>query len=154
MGHIFSKEESEALLSFTIYSLEELINTGWAEEVRETTKTVWELKEGDKYTFIRNDGGKTLERWDELDVDKNRRKYNHCFLTPEDADMELLRRESRAKAWMPEVGQNFWSIDSKGKSFESIWEGDYIDMMYFHNGHAHKTEKESIEWGEKYGKAF
>ena len=80
MGHIFSKEESEALLSFTIYSLEELINTGWAEEVIEAPKTVWDLKEGDDYYLTFNDGSKGISTWENTITDENRRKYDNCFL--------------------------------------------------------------------------
>jgi len=68
--------------------------------------------------------------------------------------MELLRRESRAKAWKPEEGGNVWSINRKGRACDSIWEGDNIDLMYYHNGSIHKTKEEAIEWKEKYGKAF
>ena len=117
-------------------------------------KTVWDLKEGGVYFLLLRDGNTDTDTWNNMKIDEDRRKYNNCFLTEEEADMELLRRESRAKAWMPEEGDVFWSIDSKGRSYDSIWEGDNIDIMYFHNGHTHKTKDESIEWGKKYGKAF
>ena len=131
-----------------------MISTGWAEAVVEFPKTVWELKEGDRYIHLVNYGGKARVGWEDTTLDESRRGYNNCFLTEEEADMELLRRESRAKAWKPEEGEVFWAIDSKGRTYASIWEGDYIDIMYFHNGHTHKTKEEAIEWGEKYGKAF
>ena len=68
--------------------------------------------------------------------------------------MELLRRESRAKAWKPEVREKYWIIGGMGRSFDSVWKDDNTDMMYFHNGNVHKTKEESIEWKAKYGKVF
>jgi len=66
-------------------------------------------------------------------VDEKKRKYNNCFLTEEDADMELLRRESRAKAWMPEEGEGYLSIGRMGGAFESRWYADTTDWMFFYN---------------------
>ena len=152
VGHTFD-QESTSCIWYTRYTPEELISTGWAEEV-EAPKTVWDLEEGDVYYLTFNDGSKGISTWENTITDENRRNCNNCFLTCEEVDMELLRRESRAKAWMPEEGENFWATRHKRESFESVWEGDYIDMMYFHNGHTHKTKEEAIEWGEKYGKAF
>ena len=153
VGHIFDQEPG-CCVWYTLYLPDELINTGWAEELSEAPKTVWDLKIGDVYYLTFNDSSKGMRTWENTITHEERRKYNNCFLTQEDAEFELLRRESRAKAWMPEEGENSWSIDSNGQTFARIWEGDYIDMIYYHNGHIHKTEEEAIEWGEKYGKAF
>ena len=112
------------------------------------------MKDGDEYVYIRSDGSKEFCTWKDTTRDEDRRKYNDCFLTEEEADMALLRRESRAKAWKPDEGEVCWAIDSKGRTYASLWEGDCIDMIYYHNGHIHKTKEEAIEWGKKYGKAF
>ena len=92
--------------------------------------------------------------WYDSQLDKARRNCNNCFLTQEDAEMELLRRESRAKAWMPEVGQHHWTIGRMGGAVETPWDADNLDCMYYHNGSVHRTKEEVYEWKAKYGKAF
>ena len=134
-----------------------MLNTLWAEEIKAPLlpKTVWDLEDCDKYVFIMSDGKKNITTWDDYSLtDKDRRECGNCFLTAEYADMELLRRESRAKAWMPDMDQVFWGIGRMGRAFDTTWQDDNTDMMYFHNGNVHKTEEESIEWKAKYGKAF
>jgi len=92
--------------------------------------------------------------WYDSQLDKARRNCNNCFLTQEDAEMELLRRESRAKAWKPEMNQPYWAISRFTLTFNTTWQADAPDWMYYHNGNVHKTTEEAIEWKEKYGKAF
>ena len=153
VGHTFN-EEKNSCVWFSSYMPEHLIQAGWAEELSEDPKTVWDLEVGDDYIFLSVDWGKMLTGWCGVPVDIARRKYNNCFLTQEDADMELLRRECRAKAWKPDMGQVYWGIRRMGGAFDTIWQDDALDFMYFHNGNVHKTKEDAYEWKAKYGKAF
>ena len=153
VGHIFETEPNGETKWYTTYSTA-LILGWWAEEVVESPKTVWDLEVGDDYIFLSVDWGKMLTGWCGVPVDIARRKYNNCFLTQEDADMELLRRECRAKAWKPDMGQVYWGIRRMGGAFDTIWQDDALDFMYFHNGNVHKTKEDAYEWKKKYGKAF
>jgi len=110
-----------------------LLNTLWAEEIFEAPKTVWNLKKGDEYFMLGTDGYETTNIWREAQVEIIRRECNNVFLTSEDASMELLRRESRAKAWMPEVGKGYLSIGRMRGVFESRWYADTTDWMFFYN---------------------
>ena len=152
VGHTFEQEPGWCVW-YTLYLPDELINTGWAEEV-EAPKTVWDLEEGDEYIFLDNHGDTFKSTWDGVIVDKRRRKNNNCFLTWEDAEMELLRRESRAKAWKPDMGQNFWTLDRMGSPTKVIWGDLCSNFLSFHNGNTYKTREEAIEWKKTYGKAF
>jgi len=120
----------------------------------EAAKTVWDLKIGNEYVMLGTDGYEIIGTWTEMQANITRRKYNNYFLTSEDAEMELLRRESRAKAWKPEMEQYYWFIGSKGRAFETPWKADNSDFMYYHNGNVNKTKEDAYEWKAKYGKAF
>ena len=153
VGHIFETEPNGETKWYTTYSTA-LILGWWAEEVLEAPKTVWDLKIGDDFFFLDNYGARLTTMWYDSQLDKARRNCNNCFLTQEDAEFELLRRESRAKAWKPDMGRRYWTTGIIWWTKETTWQDDTIDGMYFHNGNVHKTKEESIEWGEKYGKAF
>lgn len=138
---------------YILYSTAQLIKAWWAEEIK-APKTVWDLKDGDRYLYLIDDGREDSTIWDDDRKDEERRQYNNCFLTSEDVDMELLRRESRAKAWMPEMGQRIYSIGILWEAFETTWDANTCDFMYYHNGNIHKTKEDAYEWKAKYGKAF
>ena len=64
-------------------------------------KTVWDIKKGDEYFLIMDNGNKSISIWEDSFDDINRRKYCNCFLTEEDVDMEVLRRESQTQKQKP-----------------------------------------------------
>jgi len=155
VGHIFDIE-STSCIWYTRYTPEGLLNTWWAEEIKAPLlpKTVWDLKNGDRYLYLIDDGREYSTIWDDDRIDEERRQYNNCFLTSEDVDTELLRRGSRAKAWIPEMRQHIYSIGILWEAFETTWDANTCDFMYYHNGNIHKTKEDAYEWKAKYGKAF
>ena len=153
VGHVFETEPNGETKWYPTYSTTQLILGWWAEEVVEAAKSVWDLKIGNEYVMLGTDGYETTNIWREALVETIRRECHNVFLTPEDADMELLRRESRAKAWKPMKEEYYFSV-KWDHSNVYVWVGDAMDMMNFHNGNVHKTKEEATEWSKTYGKAF
>ena len=63
----------------------------------EKPKTVWELKDGDKYDSIDSDGFIRRFRWYGSDVDYAIRLQGNAFMTKEEAEFEKKRREVYTK---------------------------------------------------------
>lgn len=74
--------------------------------------------------------------------------------TREAAAMEVLRRESMAKRWIPKGGTLFWhwSLDVAYNSQYNKF--DQEDIHYAIIGNVHKTPEAAEEWGKKYSPAF
>ena len=62
--------------------------------VRPRPKTVWELKKGDVYHYLRSDGIIVESTWN--DYSPRMRECCNCFLTREEAEFELERRKCEA----------------------------------------------------------
>lgn len=58
-----------------------------------TPKTVWNLKNGDRYWSISNYADVYNKTWKNVVVDNWRRNIGNCFLTKEDAEFEIMRRK-------------------------------------------------------------
>lgn len=52
-------------------------------------KTVWDLKDGDKYYLISHYGKVERITWNDDEFDLRRREYGNAFLTREEAEFEL-----------------------------------------------------------------
>lgn len=78
------------------------------------------------------------------------------FRTEKAAQMEALRRESRAKAWMPkERGIYYFCGIITGDIESEIYDPTYsYNIMEFLQGNTHETEAKAQEWKEKYYEAF
>lgn len=62
-----------------------------------TPKTVWNLKNGDRYYWsIDSYGNVYNETWKNDVIDNGRRNNGNCFLTKEDAEFEVMRRKVEA----------------------------------------------------------
>lgn len=57
--------------------------------VKPEPKTVWDLKDGDKYYFISHYGKVKRITWNDDEFDLRRREYGNAFLTREEAEFEL-----------------------------------------------------------------
>ena len=44
-------------------------------------RTVWDLKEGDRYYYFDDYDGVSFSTWNDIDVDITRRYFGNCFLT-------------------------------------------------------------------------
>lgn len=80
----------------------DILNTwlalGWLDEMKEEPKSVWDLKDGDKYYAILSNS--TISRewlWDESYVDLNYRNRGDVYLTRSSAERELEIRKRMAK---------------------------------------------------------
>lgn len=58
-----------------------------------TPKTVWDLKNGDRYWSISSYADVYNKTWKNVVVDNWRRNIGNCFLTKEDAEFEVMRRK-------------------------------------------------------------
>lgn len=68
----------------------------WFEEIPEEPKTVWGLKEGDRYWFIRTNNWVDDCMWNDSQYDIGCRVGGNCFLTKEEAEKELAHRKAKA----------------------------------------------------------
>lgn len=59
-------------------------------------RTVWDLKEGDRYYYFDDYDGVSFSTWNDIDVDITRRYFGNCFLTKEEAEFEVERRKIEA----------------------------------------------------------
>lgn len=57
--------------------------------VKPEPKTVWDLKDGDKYYLISHYGKVERITWNDDEFDLRRREYGNAFLTREEAEFEL-----------------------------------------------------------------
>lgn len=95
------KEENAPFIKgHTIYSFAELlarsnILTDWFEEISEQPKTVWELKEGDKYFDIDCLGVIEQQTWSGSFFDKQSLGMGNIFLACGGAAKELTRRRAK-----------------------------------------------------------
>lgn len=64
--------------------------------VKPEPKTVWDLKDGDKYYIISNYGKVERIIWNDYEFDLRRREYGDAFLTKEEAEFELERKKCEA----------------------------------------------------------
>ena len=64
--------------------------------VKPEPKTVWDLKDGDKYYLINHYGGVIQCTWDGSEYDLARREYGKAFLTYEEVKFEEGRRKCEA----------------------------------------------------------
>lgn len=58
-----------------------------------TPKTVWNLKNNDRYWSISSYADVYNKTWKNVVVDNWRRNIGNCFLTKEDAEFEVMRRK-------------------------------------------------------------
>nr|DAE67993.1 MAG TPA: hypothetical protein [Caudoviricetes sp.] len=59
-------------------------------------RTVWDLKEGDRYYYFDDYDGVSFSTWNDIDVDITRRYFGNCFLTKEEVEFEVERRKVEA----------------------------------------------------------
>ena len=59
-------------------------------------RTVWYLKEGDRYYYFDDYDGVSFSTWNDIDVDITRRYFGNCFLTKEEVEFEVERRKVEA----------------------------------------------------------
>lgn len=137
----------------------------------ENRPEVWKLKEeekdavneylpfipikGENYYYVEQGGSIATFIYLGTIYDLNAVKQG-VFRTEKAAQMEALRRESRAKAWMPQKREVYYFCGIITGDIESeIYDPTYsYNIMEFLQGNTHETEAKAQEWKEKYYEAF
>ena len=116
-------------------------------------------KVGDKQYSVSVFGDIFSRIWGGYDNDSNDEdliKIGNVFKTKEDAEMEVLRLKSKAQAWVPKDGEDFyyWDFGTGGV----VRDGCYIlkksKIVAALIGNYKKTEAECQAWYDEFGKAF
>lgn len=102
---------------------------GYIEEIPKQPKTVWDLKEGDKYYCILDYGGIVEPRWVEKEQynQECRREAGNIFLTYAEAEKELARHKAKqillrdTKGFTPD-----WSDPNQPKFTVSMCHTDMV----------------------------
>ena len=120
-------------------------------------KSVWELKEGDKFTSI-DVFGKTIENctWEYNLFDAEMRKVGNVFLTQEDAESDVERRKVETlllrhggRRWFKKAPlKNFYIWLHKGRVIVSADSCPAQGTIYFDS--REQAEKAIAEIGETY----
>jgi hypothetical protein len=110
---------------------------------------------GDAYYLIDVENNILNSKWVNDDIDSNRAVNGNAFRTREKAEKELLRRKMRAGAYLPNHGEEYWTVDELGSCFVQVWISSGINCLaqYF-AGFTRKTEEEMEEAFRLYGKGF
>lgn len=93
--------------------------------VKPEPKTIWNLKDGDKYYLISHYGKVERITWNDDEFDLRRREYGNAFLTREEAQFELERR--RCEAIMLKYGRRKF----KPRDFNYLIRFDNDDKQAF-----------------------
>lgn len=94
--------------------------------------------------------------------DSSKEYFDHCnwFITQEEVYNEKMRRQARARRWLPVVGDRCYTylkkIGAEDDAFvdDREWRGNVYDWALYHAGLVHKTKQEAMEHWEVYGKHF
>lgn len=89
--------------------------------VKPEPKTVWDLKDGDKFYLISHYGKVERITWNDDEFDLRRREYGNAFLTREEAEFELECR--KCEAIMLKYGR---------RTFKPGKNNYYIDFVHYH----------------------
>lgn len=88
-------------------------------------KSIFELKERDKYAYIGDDGRIRYITWTDCDIDLERLKIGNVFLTKEDAEFELEKRKIESK--MLEMGGTRDALSLNNSDYNKY----YIEYDYY-----------------------
>lgn len=127
-------------------------NSCW-EEVKEEAAGMWVPEYNSSYYYVgfRNNSGSYT--WVEDDTDKALLRAGNVYRTEQEAEDEVKRRESIAKAWWPEEGEDcyiWFSADGEARADE--YNNNYIADAYI--GAIHPTEEACEAWGKEHAHLF
>ena len=106
------------------YDIDKLLNPS------HEPKTVWELKRPEQYWFINSCGEVIDESWIQSKADLERRNHGNAFLTKEEAEFEVKRREVVAK------------VSKHARPFKLYWENYYACLNHSTGWIDHRITKE------------
>jgi len=77
------------------------------------------------------------------------------YRTERAAQMEAKRRESRAKAWMPEEHEKYYAVETHNEFISTTtWQNCTIDKDRYLIGNIHRTKEDAKKWKDEYWEAF
>lgn len=134
-------ENGHYILAYRHETLKKFPNilTDWFEEIPERPKTMWDLKDGDKWWYIQPEFNESIIYSTHfLTGNDAYRNLGLAFLTKEEAEKELARRKARAilerdtKGFKPDWKEcNFgysvsYEVMNKNPHFEVLW-AEWVD---------------------------
>ena len=108
--------------------------------VKPEPKTVWDLKDGDKYYLISHYGKVKRITWNDDEFDLRRREYGNVFLTEEEAEFEIERK--KCESIMLKYGRRTFKYEDDNyfirsandyqKAFVDVWRiNQFQGTIYF-----------------------
>lgn len=128
-------------------------------------KTIWDLKDGDKYFYIDSVGGFPNMTWNNDEYDVLIRNQGNVFLTKEEAEFEKKRREvyTTVKRYAHEFSKEEWN-DTKINKYYACYNYKDHSIIKGFNSHVSNSKlyfksEEDIEKaieavGEEYFKKY
>lgn len=114
----------------------------------------WKPEDGEKCWGVTSGGNVDLFEWkDDDEYDKFRLASGNCFPTKEKAEMHKKRLLAREGRFLPKERDPYWTINSFGRPVERLW-SNFGDIVQYEIGAVRRTEKEIIEWKDKFYDAF
>lgn len=118
------------------------ILTDWFEEIPEQPKTVWDLKNGDKFYRVSASGmtGYYWKIWQNNELDNLMRDMGEVFLNEEDAIKELARRKAKV------------ILEQDTKGFKADWKNNnqnkwYVTYQTYFNGQLVAERTQGYNYG-------
>ena len=99
----------------------------------EKPKSVWDLKEGDRYYVISERYGEVLETTWKYNIDSNSREIGNAFLTREEAEFEVERRKIETE--MLRLGGRRKFNRGKDNYFIMYTRIEGLDYVNYHSMH-------------------
>lgn len=127
-------------------------NSCW-EEVKEEPARRWSPEYKSNYYYVGTCNHVNSHIWVEDEIDKALLNACNVYRTREEAEDEVKRRESIAKAWWPEEGEGCWvwrSYNNDARHEE--YGASYMSERYI--GACHKTKEACEAWGKTYAHLF
>lgn len=98
-------------------------------------KTIWDLKDGDKYFYIDSVGGFPNMTWNNDEYDVLIRNQGNVFLTKEEAEFEKKRREvyAQVKRYAHEFSKEEWNDTKINKYYACYNYKDHCIIIFADN---------------------
>lgn len=96
-------------------------------------KTIWDLKDGDRYCYITADGELRFVSWQNDESDKNKLYIGNIFLTEEDTEfaVEHLKVTSELKKYAKEFSYEEWMSSNTQKYYLYYnWPNNEVNTDY------------------------
>ena len=102
-------------------------------------KTIWDLKDGDKYFYIDSVGGFPNMTWNNDEYDVLIRNQGNVFLTKEEAEFEKKRREvyAQVKRYAHEFSDEEWYDSNIEKYYPYYKYNEYSISKWFNRKTRH-----------------